>query len=159
MRKQKEEGISKKWELVKLDDYFVSGDTGYNLSWFELMRYRGDKFVWYGVGQFYRHLMNWRGCNVWHGRLPKSPVFGSVKEACEWLWYQVRNKVYYEGMHLKGHFCGDEGHCKACNKETDWLFEERETNITPGFHDILKEKKSVKTFLEENKREIELLKD
>jgi len=77
------------------------------LNWFQILRYRKNKFVIYGQGQWVGHIMDWRGMNMYHGRLPKSPVFNSVEEAIEWLKFQVKHGVYYEKMELTGHHSGE----------------------------------------------------
>lgn len=79
----------------------------YNLKWFELLTYREKRYCWYGVGQWWLHLMDWRGCNYYHGRLPNSPVFDTIPEAVYWLKTAVNNGDYYTGMSLHGHSSGE----------------------------------------------------
>lgn len=123
-----------KWEVVDLGDwhprYSYNSVNTYYLQWFELMRFHEEKCVWFGVGQWSSHIMDWRGCNFWHGRLPKSPVFDNLKEAIDWLYFQVENGAYKDGMKLNGHHSGDPD-CKSCNKgKSNWIFDTRETDVT-----------------------------
>jgi hypothetical protein len=85
----------------------------YKLMWFELMSFRSTKIVIYGVGQWKYHVMDWRGCNYYHGRLPGSPVFDNEKEAIKWLKWAVEKKHYQDGERLTGHHSG-EYKCSAC---------------------------------------------
>lgn len=128
--------MKKKWELVDLSDYIPHTSSyycnTYNLSWFELMRFHEDKYVWFGVGQWSCHIMDWRGCNFWHGRLPKSPAFSDPKEAIDWLYFQVENGAYKDTMELRGHHSGEATCCVYCNKKdtgTDLMYGSRETNV------------------------------
>jgi hypothetical protein len=111
-----------KLEKIDLSNY-VPGDTNrFYLDWFELLRYRKDKIVIYGTGQWYLHLMDWRGCNFFHGRLPKSPVFNFTDEALEWLKFQVQNGNYKDKFEMSGHHgCGRE--CNKCRDRilNDWV--------------------------------------
>lgn len=152
-----------KIKLVDLSDYIArTGDfyvNTYYLSWFELLRYHEEKFVWFGVGQWSSHMMDWRGCNYWHSRLPKSPIFADAKEAIDWLYYQVENGIYKNGMELSGHHAG-ENRCKVCNKpETEMtsFWDRRETNVIIFHHEIngtRKQRKSRLRFYKDNEREL-----
>lgn len=84
-----------------------SWQSGYNLSWFEILTYREDKFVIHGEGQWSGHMMDWRGMNMRRGRLPESPVFETEKDAMFWLYNAVKSGKYYNGMELSGSFVGD----------------------------------------------------
>lgn len=152
-----------KWEVVNLEDYIPHTSSWYvntyNLSWFELMRFHEDKYVWFGVGHWSSHIMDWRGCNFWHGRLPKSPVFADPKEAIDWLYFQVENGAYKDGMELRGHHSGEDSRCKVCNKKEDeWtsIWDRRETNVTI-FHSHItgtqKQRKSKLRVYKDNERE------
>jgi len=152
--------MTKKFELVDMTDYEGRGTSyyvnTYDLAWFELMRFHKTKFVWYGVGQWSCHVMDWRGCNFWHGRLPKSPVFENPKDAVEWLYFQVENGAYKDGMELAGHHTSDP-HCKKCNPPTEWLFEQRETNLTVYFSHVIgptKHKISQRALLKKHERDL-----
>ena len=114
-----------KFEKIDLSDleniiqYKKDGDQQnfYRLSWFELMSFRENKVVIFGIGHWTYHLMDWRGCNFYHGRLPKSPVFKNVGEAKEWLKFQIENGVYHQGMELCGHHAGgDQGCLRGCRE-------------------------------------------
>jgi hypothetical protein len=87
----------------------------YIVKWFELMPFHQDKFVIYGVGRWLYHIMDWRGCNFYHGRLPLSPVFNSEEEAGKWL---IENKDVYKGMTLRGHSMG-EYKCSTCKDKKE----------------------------------------
>lgn len=153
--------MKEKIKLVDLSDWelpYASHVNTYYLSWFELMRYHEDKFVWFGVGQWSSHIMDWRGCNFWHGRLPKSPIFKTGKEAIAWLFVQIKGGIYTDGMELNGHHMGDDGRCKNCNKdESDWIFDRRETNFIVYFSYIIgtaKQRISQQKLLKDNEREL-----
>lgn len=126
-----------KYEVVDLSNYIPSEYT-YKLEWFELMGFYEDRVVIFGVGHWSYHIMDWLGCNFWHGRLPKSPIFDSVEDARDWLIFQVKMGVYYDGMELRGHHSGDP-HCRQCNR--DETKPKRELDITIFFSEIKKEKK------------------
>lgn len=113
-----------KFKKVDLDKWHPQGETnGYDLSWFELLTFRETKVVIYGVGQWDGHMMDWRGCNFFHGRLPLSPVFNNTEEATAWLKFQVENKVYTEGMWLTGHSRGENRCSKGCDdREIDVIY-------------------------------------
>ena len=88
----------------------------YKLDWFEILTYHKTRYVIYGFGQEAYHLMDWRGCNFCHGRLPNSPVFNSVRDALKWLVKQVEAGKYKTGMRLPGHSIGDETYPQGCDK-------------------------------------------
>lgn len=131
----------KKWDVINLEEYIPHTSSFYcntfYLRWFELMRYHEEKFVWFGVGQWSSHIMDWRGCNFWHSRLPKSPIFGDPEEAIDWLYFQVEHGVYKHGMELHGHHSGDPD-CKSCNKhrDEDDIWDGRETDVIVSPHEI-----------------------
>jgi len=155
--------MAQKFKLVDLSDYIPHTSSWYvntyYLQWFELMRCHEEKFVWFGVGQWSSHIMDWRGCNFWHSRLPKSPVFADPKEAINWLYYQVENGVYKDGMELGGHHMG-ENRCTVCNKKKDeWtsIWDRRETNVIIYHHYISgtrKQRKSRLQVYKDNEREL-----
>lgn len=80
----------------------LTQDNVYNLEWFEIMTYRGTKYVLHGVGQHYMHIMDWRGCNFFHGRLPFSPVFPTIRDALRWLWATWKRGYWQEKTELIG---------------------------------------------------------
>jgi len=121
--------IEKKYKVIDLSAYCPS-EYAYNLSWFELLSFHEDRIVIFGMGHWEHHIMDWLGCNYWHGRLPKSPIFDSVKDAKDWLKFQVNMGVYYDGMTLSGHHAGN-SHCRQCNR--DETKPKRELNITIYF--------------------------
>lgn len=109
---------NKKVEIVNLDDYSPGETNSYTLDWFMILKYHKTKFVIYGEGQWYYHLMDWSGMNMYHGRLPNSPVFNSMNSAIEWLTFQVQNKAYRDGMELSGHHAGRDECLKGCGDRT-----------------------------------------
>ena len=114
-------------EIVDMKSWFPKTrdgrpTNGYYLEWLELKQYRDVYYVWYGVGQWDGHMMNWRGCNYFHGRLPKSPMFNNVREAILWMQVQLKAGAYKDGMYLTGHHSG-EGNCRLCgDRETEDYF-------------------------------------
>lgn len=89
--------------------------SDYDLDWFLLMTYRETSYVWYGVGKWSYHLMDWRGCNFHHGRIP-SPVFKQPSEAMKWLIETVDGGRLREGMQLSGHHAGEFACSKGCDR-------------------------------------------
>ena len=88
----------------------------YYLESFQLLTFREDKYVLYGYGAAVGHLMDWRGGNIWHGRLPNSPVFSSEEEALNWLWNNHRRiKTGMEMSGLPGHHAGIDSCPKGCD--------------------------------------------
>jgi hypothetical protein len=91
-----------------------SYEQGYTLAWLEVLTYHRKRFVLYGVGQWVGHIMDWRGCNFHHGRLPGTPVFDSKDDAVRWARLAVVAKWLYEGAHLSGHHAGEYRCPKGC---------------------------------------------
>ena len=122
-------GKMEKVDLSGYGDFDYDQQNIYCLEWFELMKYREKYFVIYGVGQWWNHLMDWRGCNFYHGRLPKSPVFESEEDAKKWLKFQVENGVYQEKMELTGHHDGDPclRGCRKRELETIYFTKDRKS--------------------------------
>ncbi len=87
----------------------------YNVKWFELMTYRDTRYCWYGVGPWAGHLMDWRGLNFHHGRIPDSPTFATIAEAVTWLQQAADAKQVYGGMRLGGHHSGEFSCSKGCD--------------------------------------------
>ena len=105
-------------QVVDPYDHFDSmshSDARYCLSWFEILTYRRERYVLYGVGQWYNHMLDWLGMNYYHGRLPGSPVFDTVKDAETWLRFQVKHEAYKDGMTLPGHHSGEYTCSKGCS--------------------------------------------
>ena len=95
-------------------------DNSYKLDWFQILTYHKTRVVIYGEGQWYFHVMDWRGMNMYHGRLPDSPVFDSVEEALEWLEKKVDDGTYKKGNVLTGHHSGEHNCSKGCDdREVD----------------------------------------
>lgn len=94
----------------------------YVLSWFQVLTFRPNidtgesKFVVYGVGRWYRHLMDWRGCNFFHGRIPGSPTFKTIEDAVLWLDEAVKAGVLSDRMRLHGHHSGENTCPKGCDE-------------------------------------------
>lgn len=88
---------------------------GYDLQWFQVMTFRKTRFVLYGEGQWEDHIMDWQGCNYWHGRIPESPVFDSVDQAVEWARSAVAEGKLERGMILPGHHSGVQLCSKGCS--------------------------------------------
>ena len=106
-------------EKADLSSYDGGGDSNrYYVKWFEVRTYRSSGFVIYGVGQWSGHIMDWRGCNFYHGRLPGSPVFHDLTVLMDWMEFQIRNGVYSDGMELSGHHSG-ENECSTCGKDRE----------------------------------------
>jgi len=98
----------------------------YNLSWFELMKYHERKngtyrVVIYGVGHWINHIMDWAGCNFFHGRLPNSPIFDTPAAAAHWLkdvWEPNQNDYLNSDGGYSGHHAGAYKCLKGCNQRT-----------------------------------------
>ena len=103
-------------EIVDVRDYQKLYDNSYTVERFELLTYRGNKVVIYASGPYSDHLVDSRGLNTWHGRLPKSPLFETTEEALDWLKFQVRHGAYFYNLSLPGHFRGEL--CSKCAKRT-----------------------------------------
>ncbi len=107
-----------KMEVVKPNDHFNTtvdaADSRYTLNWFEILTYYKTRFVIYGTGPWHNHLMDWLGMNYYHGRLPGSPVFDSVKDAKVWLKFQIKHGAYAKDMTLPGHHAGEHVCSKGC---------------------------------------------
>lgn len=131
----------------------IEGENGrlamYNLDWFEFMKYRENettckyKVVVYGHGQWFLHMMDWRGCNFWHGRLPGSPVFNNEAEAFEWLRAAVKKGAFTKGMELKGHHSGEYECGQGCDsRELGTVFfdhdkKDRDVYVAPNDSNLL----------------------
>lgn len=90
-------------------------ENEYKLKSFLLLTYHKTRVVIYGYGPWYGHMMDWRGMNIFHGRLPNSPVFANVAEAEKWLRRKVADRTYYDGRRLSGHHAGEHECCKGCD--------------------------------------------
>ena len=84
----------------------IKSDNLYRLSWFDILSYRKNKVVIYGVGQWWMHIADWKGCNYYHARLANSPLFKTTDDALDWLRKSVVDDVYEKNMKLKGHHSG-----------------------------------------------------
>jgi len=102
----------------------------YKLEWFQILTYYKTRYVIYGFGQWWLHLMDWNGCNFHHGRLPDFPVFETVEDAVDWLTGKVITGEYKEKMILSGHHAGAIKCSKGCDNR-------RVSECT--FTDLLKE--------------------
>jgi hypothetical protein len=105
----------------------------YALRWFLLLTFRENRVVIYGQGEWYYHIMDWRGCNHYHGRLPGSPTFKDEREAIKWLKWAVESGYYTESMRLTGHHSGESECSAGCD--------DREIGGCIHFHDL--EKKDI----------------
>lgn len=101
--------------MKTLDDYDPYQTNLYRLEWFEVLTFRETRFVVYGTGAWDGHLMDWAGCNFFHGRVPTSPVFKTIEEAVLWLDEQVRLGNLNTGMTLSGHHSGEYECRKGCD--------------------------------------------
>ena len=93
----------------------MSYENEYDLQRFSLLTYRETSYVWYGVGQWDGHIMDWRGSNFFHGRLPQSPTFKQPSEALAWLEKALDEGEYHRGMSLSGHHSGESRCSKGCD--------------------------------------------
>lgn len=97
-----------------------TGSNEFRLKWLEVLDYRVNpitgrgRFVLYGVGQWVNHVMDWRGCNFFHGRIKGSPTFATVEEALRWAREASRSGFIAEGMRLRGHHSGEGSCLKGC---------------------------------------------
>lgn len=87
----------------------------YRLEDFQFMTYHKTRFVIYGYGPWYCHTMDWLGMNIYHGRLPDSPVFDTINEAWHWLVAQVQSGKLTKGMDLAGHHAGEFECTRGCD--------------------------------------------
>jgi hypothetical protein len=99
-------------------------NTDYDLSWLKILRFRESKFVVYGVGQWAYHVMDWRGCNFFHGRIPDSPTFSTPEEAVSWIAKEIKAGRIYEGKVLQGHHAGEFNCPKGCDEREVSGFEQ-----------------------------------
>ena len=106
----------------------LDSDNYYTLDWFELLTYRGDKIVVYGFGHHYQHMMNWSGCNFWHGRMCTQP-FNTTGEALDWIHEKVSCGEITKGMQLPGHFHGDNDCVRGCSER---LIEDIPLSLSTG---------------------------
>lgn len=125
-------------------------ENEYSIQWFDLLTFRDSRYCWYAHGKWVGHLMDWRGCNFHHGRVPGSPTFATIPEALRWLQTEIANGRIRRGMVFSGHHSG-EGLCsKGCDdREVAHLSVFRnglhrhvkitmgnEDGLARGFHDI-----------------------
>ena len=87
-------------------------DNQYTLEHFEMLAYREVRVVLYGGGHWYGHVMDWAGLNMYHGRLPGSPVFRTPTEALTWLRDNLDK--YKKDDWLNGHHAGEFECSKGC---------------------------------------------
>ena len=102
----------------------MSFQNEYNLEWVQLLTYRYNLdtgrygIVVYGQGPWVGHIMDWRGLNMFHGRIPNSPIFRSVKDAATWIETEVAANRLEDGMELSGHHAG-ENECLTCGPDRE----------------------------------------
>lgn len=109
----------------------------YNLEWFQVLTFRENldtgacSFVVYGEGKHEGHLMDWRGCNFFHGRIPGSPTFKTFADAVLWLDRAMAADVLHRGMDLSGHHAGENECRKGCaEREVATIFINSRDTIT-----------------------------
>lgn len=96
--------------------FIMAYSNSYTVSWFDILTYRNGKYVVYGEGHWIGHVMDWRGGNFFHGRLPNSPVFDTEADARAWLRQRVLAGDLNEGDEFTGHHSGgDYGCSKNCD--------------------------------------------
>ena len=93
----------------------MSWENEYFLTWFELLTFREKRYCWYGIGQWVGHMIDWRGCNFFHGRIPDSPTFANTLEAMEWLQKAVDDGEIYKSISFSGHHAGYRSCRKGCD--------------------------------------------
>jgi len=92
-----------------------NSDNQYKLEAFQILTYHKTRYVIYGYGKWFGHVMDWLGMNIYHGRLPDSPVFASVNEAWTWLVKQVQSGTLNKGDYLDGHHAGTFECTRGCD--------------------------------------------
>jgi hypothetical protein len=102
--------------MKNLDNYDPYQTNLYRVSWFQVLTFRETRFVVYGQGQWNGHIMDWAGCNFFHGRVPGSPTFATIEDAVLWLDEQARLGNLKDGMTLSGHHSGENRCLKGCDE-------------------------------------------
>jgi hypothetical protein len=93
------------------------GENRYKLRWCEVLSYRETRCVLFGAGEWVGHVADFRGPNLFHGRIPKSPTFATVQDALAWADTAAKAGRLAVGQVLKGHYAGGEGGCsKGCTQ-------------------------------------------
>jgi hypothetical protein len=109
-----EQAIARVSEAVD-QDWYDGRMNLYRLQWLQVMTYRFTRFVLYGHGQWDGHIMDWRGCNFFHGRVPGTPLFTTAEEAVMFAEALAKARVIAEHMTLSGHHSGDLSCSKGCD--------------------------------------------
>lgn len=109
----------------------------YRLEWFQVLTFRENldtgacSFVVYGQGKHHHHLMDWRGCNFFHGRIPGSPTFKTFSDAVLWLDRAVADGILVRRIELTGHHAGENECLKGCaDREVATIFINTPENVT-----------------------------
>jgi len=127
-----------------MGDYQKDYSNVYKLAWFQVLTYHTKGFVVYGHGQWTGHLMDWRGCNFMHGRIPGSQVFSTIEDAVEWLRVQVRDGKLKCDQEFAGHHSGGRQCSRGCDERQVRTGDSLRDFLTP---DDLKETKTTQKFI------------
>ena len=101
----------------------MSWENEYSVSWFALLTFRKTRYCWYAVGPWIGHMMDWRGLNQFHGRIPDSPTFANTLEATTWLQKAVSEGKLQKHEVFSGHHAGERFCRKGCDdRETAIVF-------------------------------------
>lgn len=93
----------------------MSDENEYHVLWFSLLTFRETRYCWYAVGPWVGHMSDWRGCNIFHGRIPDSPTFDNIPEATEWLQRAINEDRISKGVVFSGHHAGERQCRKGCD--------------------------------------------